>query len=327
MPTGGVTVALATTGSDGANYQFPAGTFLELSNTSTGFFGNFQIDGTETVLTEMVPIGSYQASLFFSNNGPVQLVQTLNAMSQTVPATWTDPEPVTFSVVQNMTTPIVLHFSVVGVGDVTFQLGRVQVSIDVNATTSTPNNGQESGTVTVASQSITPGFGLETPLGLTLGEVDGESITMALTAPFAPTSPQVACANGTLTAASAPMSSSAFTFLVEELSGTPNSALVCVVDNGATDFVDLEVFRVGTAPADQQSFLPGSNYDFFGLVQFSVGDIYDGTTLKLSQLGSPIALSSTNGALWEHQIFDFDSSQTLEFSFGNISAGTFQLTP
>ena len=115
---------------------------------------------------------------------------------------------------------------------------------------------------------------------------------------------------------------------MEELQGTPASgAFVCVFDNGATDVVELEVFRFGSAPADQQAFLPGNNYQFFGLVEFSVGDIYDGTTLKLSQLGAPIALGSANGAFWDHQIFDFDTGQGLESSFGGINGGTFQLTP
>jgi len=327
-PSGSVTVALATTGSDGATYQFPAGTSLEVFS-SNGFFGSFPIDGAETVLSEMVPVGPYQAQLAFPSNGPVQLVRTLNGMSQTVAATWSDPQPFTFTIFQNMTTPVVLHFSVVGLGDVTFQIGRLLVSIDVNATTTTmPTGAQQSGVVTVSTQTIVPGFGLETPLGLTVGEVDSESISVSLTAAFQPSSPGVACATGTLSAISAPMSSAAFTALVEELEGTPAASVsVCVFDEGTTDIVTLEPARFGAAPADQQAFLPGSNYDFIAFVQFTVGDVYDGTTLKLSQLGVPIALGSGNGAIWEHLIFDFDTNQSLEFSFGNIGSGTFQLTP
>jgi hypothetical protein len=328
LPNGAVTVALATTGSDGATYQFPPGSFLETFNT-TGFTAFFPIDGSEAVLTETVPAGGYTTLLFFSNNGPVQLVRTLNGMSQTVSATWTDPQPFNFNILQNMTTPIVLHFSVVNLGDVTFQVGRVQVSIDVNPTTSTmANNAQESGTVTETFQQIAPGFGLEAPLGLTAGEIDAESLSMALTGPFALQSPGFACATATLTASSAPASSAAFVALMEEFTGTPpTGAVVCVFDSGATDTVEVEVFRNGPAPADQQTFLPGGNYQFLGIVEFLAGDIFDGTTLKLSQLASPIALSSTNSAFWEHQIFDFDTSQNLEISAGNISGGTFQLTP
>lgn len=328
VPSGSVTVALATTGSDGATYQFPAGSFLQIFS-SNGFNGSFPIDGAETVLSEMVPAGPYQAALVFPGSGAVQLVRTLNGTSQTVPATWTDPQPLTFTIFQNMTTPIVLHFSVVGLGDLTFQIGRLLVSIDVNATTTTmPTGAQQSGTLTVSSQTIAPGFGLETPLGLTVGEVDSESISVALSGSFLPVSPGVACATGTLSAISAPMSSAAFIALIEELQGTPATPVsVCVFDEGTTDIVTLEPVRFGAAPADQRTFLPGNNYDFIGFIQFTVGDVYDGTTLKLSQLGVPIALSSGNSAFWEHLIFDFDTNQTLELSTGDIGSGTFQLTP
>src|SRR5262249_26254980 len=134
-PTGSVQVALATMGSDGASYQFPPGTTIELFNGNTNFFGNFPIDGTETALTEIIPIGNYTATLSFPNTGPVQLVRTSGVTSTTVPATWTDGQPFTFGIAPNVTTPIVLHFSVTGFADITFQVGRVEVSIDVNSTT------------------------------------------------------------------------------------------------------------------------------------------------------------------------------------------------
>jgi hypothetical protein len=327
-PSGSVTVALATTGPDGATYQFPAATFLETFNTTTGFNGFFPIDGAETVLTETIPVGSYQTFLVTSDGGPVQLVRTLNGTSQPVSATWTDPQPFTFNIMQNMTTPIVLHFTVVGLGDITFQVGRVQVSIDVDPTTTTmPTQEQESATLSITSQTLAPGLGLEMPLGLTVGEVDAETINATLTTPFTQESPSFVCASATLSALSS-TGSAAFNTLVAELGGSPATpASVCVFDEGANDILELELVRDGAAPADQQAFLPGNNYQFFGLVEFNVGDIYDGTTLKLSQLGAPIMLSSTNAAFWDHAIFDFDTSQELESSFGLISAGSFQLTP
>lgn len=326
VPTGSVTVALATTGSDGATYQFPSGTELETVNGS-GFNGFFPIDGSETVLTETIPVGLYQAFLITPNGSPLQLVRTLNGMSQTVPATWTDPQPFNFTVMQNMTTPIVLHFSVAGLGDITFQVGRLQVSIDVNSTTTTmPTGGQESATMTINSQTLAPGLGLETPLGLAVGEVDAVSISISLTGPFTQQTNGFVCAFGTLSAISAPTSSAAFTALVEELAGTPASFVsLCIFDAGTNDFVELTVVRFGAAPADQQAFLPGSNYQFSSFLEFQAGDIFDGTTLRLSELAGPITLDSGNGAFWNHSIFD--SSNRLEASFGSISAGTFQLTP
>jgi hypothetical protein len=326
VTSGSVTVALATTGSDGATYQFSAGTVLEAFNSTTGFNAFFPIDGAETVLTETLPAGSYQA--FLDAPGTLQLVRTLNGTSQTLAATWTDSQPFTFGIMQDMTTPIVLHFSVVGLGDITFQVGRLQVSIDVNSTTTTmPTGSQESATLAISRQTIAPGLGLEAPLGLTVGETDGEGISVSLTGPFKQESPGFVCASGTLNGFSTTASSASFSALLEEV-GTPASgASVCVFDGGTTDVVEFQVANLGAAPADQQAFLPGSNYEFIVQVEFNVGDVYDGTTLKLSQLGGPITLDAGNLAFWAHTIVDGASNQVLENSFGNISAGTFQLTP
>jgi hypothetical protein len=328
VPSGSMTVALATTGSDGATYQFPTGTSLETFNSTTAFSAFFPIDGSETVLTETIPAGAYNA--FLSNpSGSPQLVRTLNGVSQTVAATWTDSQPFTFNIMQNMTTPIVLHFSVVGLGDITFQVGRLQVSIDVNSTTTTmPTSGQESATITIGGQTILPGLGLEAPLGLTAGEVDAHAISVSLTGPFTQESPGFVCATGTLSVLSTTTSSAAFTSLAEEVGGTPASfGSVCVFNAGTIDVVEFEVARFGVAPADQQAFLPGSNYQFFDQVEFDMTGIYDGTTLKLSELEGPITLNSANFASWQHEIFDSDTNQVLENSFGNITSGTFQLTP
>ena len=304
--SGSVTVALATTGSDGATYQFTSGTFLETFNSTTGFNAFFPIDGAETVLTETVPVGAIQRVPEHPGGAPLQLVRTLNGMSQTVAATWTDSQPFTFNIMQNLTSPIVLHFAVVGLGDITFQVGRLQVAIDVSSTTTTmPTTSQESATLAISSQTLAPGLGLETPLGLTVGEVDRRVDHPALTGPSAEQSGVRLRQRHAERDSSAPSSSAAFSALVEELTGTPASgASICVFDDGATDIVELEVARFGVAPADQQAFLPGSNYEFFGLVEFDAGDIYDGTTLKLSQLEGPITLNAANFAFWDHSIFD-----------------------
>ncbi len=328
LPSGAMAVALVTAGADGASYTFPFGTRLELLNTSTGFMEALQLDGNESMLTETVPVGNYTASLFLLNNAPVQLVRSLNGTSHTVPATWTDAQPFTFMIAHNMTTPIVLHFSVVNLGDVTFQSGALQVSVDVSSTTSTmPTSAQETGVIAIQSQTIASGVGLETPLGLTLGESDTQSLTWSMTGPFIQLSPQESCATGALITDSASMSSTGFSALVKEIAGPGNVVSVCVENaTRAGDSVFVSATRKGAAPTDQQSFLPGTNYEFDLDVIFNPGEIYDGVTLDLSVLGGPITLNPNN-SLWEHRIFDVDTNETLELSVGDFTSGTFQLTP
>jgi hypothetical protein len=325
-----VQVALATTGSDGASYQFPPGTQLDLFNNNTGFFGNFAIDGTETALTETVPIGSYTATLSFPSNGPVQLVRTSGGTSTTVAATWTDGQPYTFGVGLNVTTPIILHFSVVGLGDITFQVGKVQVSIDVNSTTTQmPGSGSQSGTIANSFQSFAAGLGLETPLGLTNGESDSEAVAFTVTSPFSLEATGFACASITPTSitSSSPSNTNAFNALMQEFVGPGGFASLCVQDQGTNDAVLLEIFRNGAAPSNQVSFLSGGNYQFGMFIQFNAGDVFSGSTLKLSQIAGPLTLNTATSAFWSHDIYDFNAAQFVEQSDGFYSAGTFQLSP
>jgi hypothetical protein len=268
----------------------------------------------------------------FGGDGAPRLIRTVNGVSQTVPALSRDPQPLIFSIVQDVTTPLVLHFSVVGLGDVTFQTGGLRVSIDVSQTSTTmANHGQESATFTGLSQTITAGFGLETPLGLVTGETDTVSLTFDLTSAFVLTSPaREVCANIALASITSPSGSTAFSALMDEVGGTTGAAgTLCIVDFGAEghDEGHFELSRTGAAPADQQAFLPGTNYRFEVMGFFDAGgDILDDSTFQLSKLATPITLDAATGASLFQQIDDLDTHQTLESCGGRVN-GTFQLTP
>jgi len=328
-PIGRVTVALEAVGSDGAAYQFPPGSYLAVFNTPSETFDvAFALDGTETVLAETLPIGNYAMNL----DGARQLIRTVNGISQTVPAISIDPQPVTFSIVQNMTTPLVLHFAVASLVDVTFQTGRLQLSIDVSPTSTTmANHGQESATFTETSQLITAGLGLEAPLGLVAGETDSESLTFDLTSAFALSSPpRELCANISVDSVTSPSSSTGFRALMEEVVGVTGAAgTVCITDFGAqgNDQVHIRFSRTGAAPVDQQAFLPGTNYKFAAQLFFDAGgEIFDTATFHLSKLGTPITLVAATGASFFQDIEDLDTHQFLESCGGKLT-GTFQLTP
>ena len=124
-----------------------------------------------------------------------------------------------------------------------------------------------------------------------------------------------------------PGNSNAFNALMEELPGAGVSGSLCVQDEGADDFIIVEVIRNGPAPDDQVSFLPAGNYQFGMFITLTNGDVFDGKTLKLSQIGGPIALAGGSPASWSHDIFDFTAGQFVESSGGFFTSGTFQLTP
>jgi hypothetical protein len=66
--TGTLTAALLTAGSDGATYQFPAGTMMRLATGS--FDSSYPLDGGENVLTIQVPAGLVSVQLTFPSGTP-----------------------------------------------------------------------------------------------------------------------------------------------------------------------------------------------------------------------------------------------------------------
>ncbi len=327
-PTGRATLALQTTASDGASYRFAAGSLLGLYGpTGDGLFTALALDGTETTVTVTLPIGSYTVKLINPGGRAPLLVRTLNDVSQTLPATWNDPQPVMVSIVENMTTPLTLHFSATGLGDVTFQTGRLQTSIDVSPKTTTmANHGLASLTFTGGEQSIAAGLGLETALGLVAGERDSGTLTFDLISPFAVTRPEVACAKITATWTSSPSASAAFGALMAEEGDTGTAGHICVGDDGANDWIQVVWFRNGAAPVDQRAFLRGTNYSFGVNITVALDNIFDGTTFQQSQLATPITLGAAHAATLLQEIDDLDTQQTLESCSGALT-GTFQLTP
>ena len=63
--TGTLSAALVTQGSDGATYQFPTGTFIDLRLQGATFFSDFfSLDApNETLVSRRIPAGSYVAAL------------------------------------------------------------------------------------------------------------------------------------------------------------------------------------------------------------------------------------------------------------------------
>src|SRR5438128_2392118 len=91
---GTVKLALKTTGADGATYAFPQDAYLVVSGPA--FTEYLWLYGDETTFNRTMAAGTYTATLYFGNGNTV-LEKTEGGMTTTVNATWTNPQPVSFT--------------------------------------------------------------------------------------------------------------------------------------------------------------------------------------------------------------------------------------
>lgn len=314
---GSVKLALKTTGADGATYAFPQDAYLVVQGpTYTEYLWLY---GDETTFNRTLAAGTYTATLYFYN-GPTVLEKTQGANTTTVDATWTNPQPVTFTIVDGQTTPIALHFTVKGLGDVSFETGTLAVTADV----------QKENSATFASAAFTGVTNLyysrdtdataqyATSLHLDQGVDYPLTLSYTSTSPWAQANTTQVCQSGTLSVASS-SGSAALNARLEQMMGS--SVYFCVGDNGANDYVGIYSNKYGPPPASQVSFLPDANYGVAGGISFTVGDVYDSTTLHQTALQNVTFM----GGSFYHELFD-GSWNELTMVAGYAS-GTFTMTP
>jgi hypothetical protein len=316
--TGSLSAALTTTGADGATYGFPFDAYLLVQSATTGEY--IQLTGPETQINHTLPVGTYTASLYYGS-GSVVLTRTEGAVTTTVPAEWTNPQPVTFDIVKGQTTPLALHFAVKGLVDLVFDTGTLQLIADVvEQAASQPGSAQVTGTYnSYYSANADDTAAYATSLAVTQGVDYPLTLGFQSTGTWTQFGGGTICVQGTLGSASAGGSPGLSLRLAELTSG---SASVCVYDQGATDQVALFVNRFGAPPAGQETFLPDPNYYFYSGTFGQVGDVYDGTTLHQTALKN-VALA--NGFFYQ-SVYDGSSSVQLTTSQGAFT-GNLQLTP
>ena len=316
---GTLSAALATTGSDGATYTFPDSAYFTLFNGTWN--GGFPLNGAETVRTQKLPVGSYTLGIVFPE-GPMVLVRTIDGVTSNVPAEWTDPQPVTFEILQDQTTPVVLHFHVEGLGDVTFANGTLELSVDVIKTQVTmPGSLFEVGTVNPDSVTFAdPAADYAPELAATIGTDYQQALIFAPTAGWTPVGFGGVCMDATVSSAIGSGVDDGFSRRVLELQDGIGE--VCIYDYGASDFMTFYAYRSGPAPIGQQSFLPAS-YNFQITMSGSIGDVFDGTTLKQSLLETGMSVVGGN---FMHYVTD-PADFSIMTSLSGVFTGTFQLAP
>ena len=104
------------------------------------------------------------------------LTRTASGATSSVQATLTDAMPVTFTVVKGETTPLVFHFAIESVGDVTFGTGTgVTAGIQVDAGTSAVSTIKITGTASMTAPTLHGSTALDTAL-----QMQGQLIPYAL---------------------------------------------------------------------------------------------------------------------------------------------------
>jgi hypothetical protein len=144
------------------------------------------------------------------------------------------------------------------------------------------------------------------------------SLGFEATGDWAPYGSHSVCQSGTLLQASA-TGSLGLSRRVEQLVG--GDTILCVQDTGASDLITMYPSRNGAAPAGQEMFLPDPTYGFYAGVIAYVGDIFDGTTLKQTELEN----AALTNAYFYHQLYD--ATQELSFVQGTLNAATLHLRP
>jgi hypothetical protein len=315
---GEVQLALTTTGPDGAVYGFPDQTYLQLTTATSNEW--IPLWGSDTVLSKTLPAGAYSASIYFQN-GNVELTRTDGTVTSVVGAEWTNPQPVTFNIVKGQTTPLAMHFSVDTLVDLVFDTGTLQVIADVvEQDTEQPATARVSGSTNLWYEV----YGDDTAAYATALDVD-QGVELALSIGFHATGPwqqfgsYSVCQPGTVTDASGGSSPGLDLRLRQLVGGVAN---LCVYETGAQDQVSLYPSNYGPAPVGQELFLPDAAYGFYGgFYGYVSSDIYDGTTLKQTELQNA---TLSNGFFYQ-QIYDA-ASQQISTIQGTMT-GTIQLQP
>ncbi len=319
--TGTLNAALLTIAADGATYQFPAGTSLVLSQGS--FNKTVAIDGDETALSIQLPAGAILIGLQFPNGTP-QLRRTLNGVTTLVDAAWVDTQPVSVPIVGSQSTDVTLHFTVTGLVDVTFDMGTLNVALEVQRlSTAQPAQLFENGAYIFSSQTF--GSSANAAAQAYFAQTNGDSHTHAFdfnfTGPWQQTSTETICAPIVLDAFSTQDGESGFSRATNLALGGTGTA--CITDVGPSDQLLANVAVQGPPPAALQAILPSASYRFFVSVAGDVGPVYDGHTFQQSKLEIGRAI---NGGVIGHQIFDLTANDQTLLEDGSLN-GSVRFVP
>jgi hypothetical protein len=314
--TGTIMATLTAIGPDGATYALPTNTFLQLVWPFEGGTGNQVLYFNTNSPTQSFAVApaTYTATLYNTTS----LARIADAGPASVSATLADAQPYKFTVVAGQTTSLTFHFTIAGIGDVTFSTGTLGTHLQVDSGTATAGHAAVSGSGAALSNALNGPAGLNLALS-SPGSVNvSYSINATLTSPFA-AAVESSCANITATITATTDTSGNdpnYAALFDEASG--GSGTLCFYDASSPVFTgQAVVFLYRSGPPQTMPMIAalGSMGQAGETFQVQIQGtpatpLYDGTTLHLSQINQPLSMpaagveaiySPNNTYLWAPQ--------------------------
>jgi hypothetical protein len=323
---GSLATAITATGSDGATYRMPAGTYVQLYNGT--FYDYWSMDGDFQILTIDVPVGGYDASLTHSSGYTVEwpLERTNpDATTETVNATLITPQPVAVTVNEGATSSLVFQFQVVDGGTVTFAHGLVDISIDVEVDESTVGRATYSATYTKESENFGPTAPVELgDLVHGVGEGVFHQITVNVVGDWVQNSSNSACSTATLIGGT--VSNSYVELTREAWTGSGTTARLCVYGGIYSPFIIVWSYRAGPAVTATFQALGAFDFTFYQTMSTVLPDpVFDGTNLDLGAMTGTFTVSGSmyssvyalpsGGSAYEFWYDDYNSSAAQTFTY------------
>ena len=325
---GSLATAVTATGTDGATYRLPAGTYVQAYNDI--FYDAWSMDGDNSILSVEVPVGSYYVYLGHPDGYAIEWPlerENPDATTETVSATLLTGQPVSVVVNENATTSLVFQFLVVDGGTVTFAHGIIDISVDVTVEESTIGRAMFSGTYLKDFEF----FGPTAPADLdthvpAMSENVFHQMIVNVAGDWHQTSTTTVCSTATLN--SGVVSNSIYDLTREawlpDGSSTPNATL-CVFA-GPNPYLWVMSNRSGAALTP--AFQAYGDYQFYFQQQMNTylpDQVFDGDTLDLgamtgnfelpAYLSSSISAFPAGGSTWETWYYDSNTGSNVTFQF------------
>ena len=321
---GSLATAITATGSDGASYRMPAGTFVQVWN---GTFSDFwSMDGDFQILTIDVPVGDYQVALShgsgYTLEWPLERTNP-DATTETVTATLLTVQPVPVTVNEGATSSLVFQFQVVDGGTVTFAHGLIDISIDVEVDTSAEGRATFSATYNHDSAD----FGATAPATLgdflpAVGDPVFHQMSVNVVGDWVQTSANSACSTATLIGGTV---SASYVELAREAWTGGATARLCVYGGTYAPYVFVESYRSGPPVTATFAALADEVYAYQTMNTFLPDPIFDGTNLDLGAMTGTFTVSGgmysylygvpSGGGSFDYWYSDFNSSSSLTFTY------------
>lgn len=324
---GSLAAAVTATGTDGATYRLPAGTYVQVWNDT--FYDYWSMDGDMNVLSVEVPVGDYYVSLIHGNGYTVEwpLNRTYpDATSETVNGTLLTPQPVSVTVTEGMTSSLVFQFQVVDAGTVTFAHGLIDFSIDVNVAETTVGRSTFTGNYTKDGETFGPTAPAELiPMVHPLGSTIFHQIAVNVVGDWVQTSSNSVCSTATLIGGTV---SSIYVELAREAWTGGATARLCVYGGIYSPYIFVASQRSGPAVTATFQTLGDVDYYFYQSMATTLPDaVFDGETLDLGAMTGTFTLTGNLSSTIYALPSGASAYETWYVDSNTSSAMTFQYVP